>query len=174
LTIRASEVAERVGRVCAALGATAVALMMAHICLDVAIRVVLKIPIYGTIEIVSKYMMVVIAFAPVAELQRRREHLFVESFTSLAPARVNAVLDYIVIIYFFALTCFYIYAATLKALDKTRVFASIETPAFILPVWPTYWVIPVMLAAVAVVLLVQILSGPTRAPAHIDQTLPRE
>ncbi len=152
--------AELLARGCVGIGAIAVGLMMVHVCMDVGIRVLLRIPVYGTIEIVSKYMMVIIAFAPVAELQRQRQHLFVESFTALAPPRFNRILDYIVIVYFFGLAGFYIYASGKKALEKTAVHASLRTPAFDIPIWPAYWVIPVTMAVLAIVLITQILAGP--------------
>lgn len=174
MTGTVTRLADAVGRTCVAIGAIAVALMMAHICADVAIRVVMRIPIYGTIEIASKYMMVIIAFAPIAEIQRRRGHLFVESFTAMVPAKVNRVLDFAVIIYFLALACFYLYAATAKAIDKTLVGASVETPAFTIVLWPSYWVLPLALAGLIVVLLAQILAGPAAAVAHTDETLPHE
>lgn len=163
--------AEWLAKIGIGIGAAATGLMMLHICADVAIRVVLRIPIYGTIEIVSKYMMVIIAFAPLAEIQRRREHLFVESFTALVPSAVNKVLDYLVIIYFLGLTGFYIYASAKKALEKTSVGAAIDTPAFDVPVWQSYWVIPIALTALAVVLLAQLVSGPREPGSHADHTV---
>lgn len=157
---RIDNIADVAARTMMAIGAAAVGLMMVHICLDVAIRVVLRIPVYGTIEIISHYMMVIVAFAPVAELQRRRKHLFVESFTTWLPHRVNAVLDYIVVLYFLALTGIYIFASARKAIEKTSVNASVETPAFDVVIWPSYWTIPIALVALAIVLLAQALARP--------------
>lgn len=174
MTSRMTKFADAIGNAFAAAGAAAVALMMVHICLDVAIRVALRIPIYGTIEIASKYMMVIIAFAPIAEIQRRRGHLFVESFTAMVPAKGNRLLDFIVIFYFFGLACLYLYAAATKAIEKTAVRAAVETPAFTIPLWPSYWVIPIALAALLVVLLAQIMSGPTNVPTHSDELLPHD
>lgn len=70
--------ADRVGSILAALASVGVVLMMLHICGDVVLRAISGRPLPATVEIVSRYYMVLIAFLPLAWVERRNGMVSVE------------------------------------------------------------------------------------------------
>jgi TRAP-type C4-dicarboxylate transport system permease small subunit len=67
----------------------AVALMMAHVCLDVIGKYLFNAPVPGTIAIVTEYYMPVLTFLPLAYVHHLRAHISVEVLTKSFPRRLQ-------------------------------------------------------------------------------------
>lgn len=136
--------------------------MVLHIVADVLLRFLLNQPLAGTIEIVSTWYMVALAFLPLGYVQWRREHLIVEIFTQHFSARAIRFIDGIVYLICVGVLLVYIWQVTITAIDKTRLGESAETAWFDISVWPTRWFLPIGLGAMAICMLVQVVRGMQR------------
>jgi len=145
------------------LAGVAVAAMMLHVTADIAGKYFLHAPIHGTLEIATYYYMPLVALAPLAVVQRRREHILVELFTQRFSVRLNALLDAVMALLtaaFFALIAWF---ALVEALRKTARNEFVYVVLFDLPVWPARWVVPVVAALVVAIALLQAMAGIGRA-----------
>jgi len=77
-----------IGKLALALAAAFLVLMALHITVDVVLRLMFGGAFPGTLEIVSFYYMVYAVFLPLAFVERRGEHIEVDAFFNLMPARV--------------------------------------------------------------------------------------
>jgi len=133
--------------------------MVLHIVADVVMRFGFNRPFAGTIEIVSTWYMVALAFLPLAYVQWRREHLIVEMAThTLSPATLRA-FDSVVYIVCIGVLAIYIVQVTDTALFQTRLGEAMETAWFDIIVWPTRWFLPIGLGAMGLCMIVQVLTG---------------
>jgi len=137
-------------------------LMVLHIVADVVLRQFFNSPLPGTIEIVSNWYMVALAFLPLAYVQLHREHLMVEVFTRDVSPRVLRRIDLVVQIACIALLALYIAQVANAALAKTELREALEGTWFDIPVWPTRWFLPIGLAAMALCILAQLLGAMRR------------
>ena len=143
----------------------ATVLMAVQVCLDIALRYFFRIALHGTLEIASGYYMVAISFLPIAYLQFRNEHLSVDALVNLLPARLAAAIELVSWTICLAVFSVFCWAGVKKALEKTHALATIDTPAYSIPIWPSYWMVPVGLACAALVALAQILTVAVRLGA---------
>lgn len=147
--------------------------MVLHIVVDITLRFLFNVSISGTIEIVSNWYMVAVAFLPLAYVQLRREHLIVEVFTQSASRRTLLWIDSIVYAICIGVLILYIVQVTDTAIAKTEIAETVETPWFQVPVWPTRWFLPIGLGAMALCMLAQVLTGmrsePDAAAQHSDE-----
>lgn len=105
------------------LGGVALFALLFHIVLDVFLKAVFNQPIPATLEIVSYYYMVAIAFLPVAYVQKNREHISVDLFTMGFGARGLALIDAIVSVITIAYTAtltWLVYGKAVKAFSEGR------------------------------------------------------
>jgi TRAP-type C4-dicarboxylate transport system permease small subunit len=75
------------------LGALALALMVCHIGLDVALQAFAGSPLRGTNEIVSQIYMPFVVFGALATVQRRGEEIRVDLIETIVPRAVSRALD---------------------------------------------------------------------------------
>ncbi|WEX10762.1 TRAP transporter small permease [Chelativorans sp. AA-79] len=119
-----------------------VLLMMLHVTADVLLKYFLRMPIVGTLEIVSNYYMVAAIFLPLAAIERSRGHLFVELFTARLGPRPTLLLDAFgclaLALFAFAVT----WMTTLEAIERTRTGEMIDAVYYTIPIWPTRWFPP--------------------------------
>lgn len=118
-------------------------LMMLHVVFDVGLRYVTLRGLPATVEIVSNYYMVGLAFLPLAFAEKRNGHIVVEVLTQNLPMRGQR----------FTLVLTWLLSAVVFALLAHRGFIDAEkhraTGNFVfsqglrLPIWPCYYFIPV-------------------------------
>jgi TRAP-type C4-dicarboxylate transport system permease small subunit len=125
------------------LGMFAALLMVAHVSADVTSRTLFNSPIEGTTEFVSAYYMVAVAYLPWAWIARNDGHIRVEVFTSFAPARVIKWLDIFVKIITIAYISFFVWRATLRAVEQYYAGEVWQAGTKYLAIWPSRWVLPV-------------------------------
>lgn len=145
----------RVTDVLAVIGCVAVVLMMLHITLDVFMRLI-GYPIPATVTIVPHYYMLPIIFLPLALAERNDAHITVEVLVQLLRRRwqrVLAVLSWIVSAVVFSLL---FYQTLLDALEKMEVGTFMMEVDWKIPIWASYFFLPVGFALVVLVLLYRV------------------
>ena len=75
---RLNTIADRFSRAIAILAGAGVLVMMVHICGDVVLRTLTGRPLPATVEIVSRYYMLIVAFLPLAWVERQDGMISVE------------------------------------------------------------------------------------------------
>lgn len=155
--LNADRLAEALGRALAILGGVAMTLMMGHIVIDVFLKHVFNDPIDGTTEIVAAYYMVATVFLPLAYVTFAKGHLAVELFTG----RMSGTgLRYLMVFggaATLAYLLFVIYCTIDEAILRTIDGEAWETSVDLVAVWPSRWLLPLGLGAMALIVVVQIV-----------------
>lgn len=137
-----------------AVAAVMIVAMMLHVVADMASRLVFRQSLTGTVEVVSHYYMVAIIFLPLAGLVRRRELIAAELIDPLVGPGTRKALgiaaDLLLAAWFF----FFAWLSTGNAIRFTGIGAFVDVTTGILPIWPTYWFLPVGSGAAALFCLV--------------------
>lgn len=161
-------------RVLALLAGATVMLMMLHVFLDVAGKYVFSVPLPDTLEIVSEYYMVVVVFLPLALTERNHAHISVEVLTRHLPDRMQSglrVVAWLVSAAFFAALA---YRTWLDAVERTEAGTTVLGAMGTLTTWPSYYVMPLGCAAVALVLLYRAVVAVTGTASGLADPEPGE
>jgi len=153
--LNAGKYPETVGRGLAIVGGIAMALMMIHIVVDVSMKYFFNDPIDGTTEIVAAYYMVSTVFLPLAYVTFTQGHLIVELFTGRITGRWLSLLTAFTGTVTFVYLLFMIYCTVDEAVLRTQDGEAWETSVELVAVWPSRWLLPIGLGAMALVVLVQ-------------------
>ncbi len=152
---------DRVAQGLALVGAIGVLALLVHVCADVVTRNLFARPIPATNEIVSRYYMVLIAFLPLAWVERRRAMISVEVLDGLMSSGLRRLSDILV-----ALLATVIYAAIAwvtwgDAVKNWHTGTFVDVLGHEVPVWPTYFLPPAgfLLAAAVTLLRAATLAG---------------
>lgn len=137
----------------ALLGAAGVVLMLLHITVYVVMRHVASAPPPATVEIVSYYYMVLIAFLPLAWAERRGDMITVEVFQHVMPQAVKRWVDILVAFVTFAAYVALTWTTWLVAMREFASRSFVISLSVALPTWPGYFVLPVAFALAAAVAL---------------------
>lgn len=142
---------DRISQALALIGAIGLISLLLHVCAEVIARNLLGRPIPATNQIVSHYYMVLIAFLPLAWVERSRAMISVELIDGLLPAPIKRLSDILV-----ALIACGIYAAIAWVtwgdfLKNFAVGSFVDVLGRRLPIWPTYVFPPVGFALAALV-----------------------
>jgi TRAP-type C4-dicarboxylate transport system permease small subunit len=153
-----SAVSSALSKILMLVSSAVMVLMVLHIVADVVLRHFFSSPLPGTLEIVSHWYMVALAFLPLAYVQWHREHLMVEVFTKDIPPRILGLIDVGVQVVCVALLGLYITQVAIAAVAKTQLKEALEATWFDIPVWPTRWFLPFGLGVMALCILAQLVS----------------
>ncbi|MCC2097156.1 MAG: TRAP transporter small permease [Hyphomicrobiales bacterium] len=137
-------------RVFAGLGGAAVLLMMLHIVADVTGRLFFDRPLFGTTEIISNYYMVMVIFLPLALMTRREGHMTVDLFTQGLGPRSMARLETFIGLATTALLLWFCWETAHEAIESTEVREKLEAGAELFAIWPSRWLLPIGLGALAI------------------------
>lgn len=138
-------------------------LMMLHISADVAGRTIFNHPLPGTTEIVSAYYMVAVAYLPWAWIARNNDHIQVELFSRLFPARVNAVLEPIIQLVTIVYVSVFTWETFIRAIHQTAAGEAWEAGTGFIPVWPSRWLLPIAGGLMVLHMVVRLLRDAMRA-----------
>lgn len=130
-------------------------LMMLHVSADVVARVVFLSPLNGTIEIVSGYYMVAVAFLPLAYITRHEGQIVVELFTRNMGQRRILRLDAAMNLLTFLYMCVFAWMTAAMAIEQSESREAWETAYGQIEVWPSRWYLPVASLCMALYLLVR-------------------
>lgn len=140
----------------ALVGAIGVIAMLLHICAYVIGRHFAAAPVPATVELVSNYYMVLIAFLPIAWAERRGDMIVVEVFGPLFRGplkRINAVFVALVTAGAYGVLAHTTWVVAMREFAAKSYVISLSTN---IPVWPSYFVLPVSFALACAVCLLRI------------------
>lgn len=135
------------------IGGVAVLTMLFHIVADVAMRNIMNIALPATVEVVSRYYMVAAAFLPLAWVERTGGMITVDFLTGALGRRALKINDIAVGVLSVAVYVFLTYSSWLVALAQFRRSSFIVSMSVSIPIWPTYFILPVSFFLAAVVCL---------------------
>lgn len=138
------------------LGALAVFLMMAHITLDVAMRFLFNDPPPGTLIFVSRYYMVVVAFVSLAFAERRSGHINVEIVSELMPLRMQNTFNVLGALLSAVIFAMLAWRGLGEAAKKHDIGAFVLEQGIAIPVWPSYYLLPIGAGLMCLTLLFKI------------------
>jgi len=107
----------------------------------------------GTLEIVTWYLMVIVAFLPLAYVERQDGAISVDALYVLAPPRAKRAIDIFVGLFSFLVYATVAYLSLQLALHRFSSGSYVMTAYYALPVWPAYFIVPVGFGAAAIVVL---------------------
>ena len=137
----------------ALVGAIGIIAMLIHVTVYVVMRHVASAPVPATIEIVSYYYMVTIAFLPLAWAERRGDMITVEVFEGMFPPTVrhwNAMIVALICVAAYSTLC---YTTWIVAMREFRSGSFVMSLNVAMPTWPGYFVLPAGFGLAALVSL---------------------
>lgn len=140
----------------ALMGTLGVAAMLVHVTLDVIARTIWSVSIPATLELVTRYYMITLALLPLGWVEWKRQMITVELFSGLFGQRGIKVIDALVALLSAIVYIAFTQATWSKAIDQYELGAYVMSLDFPMPVWPTYFVLPLAFALAALVSLVRI------------------
>ena len=135
--------ADRVAQGLALVGAVGIVAMLLHVGVDVVTRNLFGRPIPATNEIVSGYYMVLIAFLPLAWVERNRGMVSVDLLDAAMSPRVRLAADLFVALLATALYLVITWVGWQAAMSRWHIGAFVDVLGYRLPIWPTYFLPPV-------------------------------
>ncbi len=151
------------------------ALMVLHIVIDVLCRYAFNIALPGTIAFVSNYYMIAIIFLPLATAEIERRHIEVEVLTQALPSAFDAFLrlaGWLIAAVIFSMMSVESWKEASRAYS---IGSFIIEHGYRIPVWISYYMLPVGFVAVAVVCLTRFVlallslkQGITRAVSRAE------
>lgn len=158
----------------ALLGAIGVVAMLVHISAYVISRHMLSAPIPATVEIVSYYYMLLIAFLPLAWAEQRGEMISVEVFAQLfRGAFKKAVAVFVALVTagaYVALT-YTTWIVAMRHFNSKSFTISLSVAVY---TWPGYFILPLSFGLAALVSLLRVYLIITDADPASDHTPVRE
>lgn len=116
-------------------------LMMLNICLDVALKVLFKMPLQGTLEVTAYYYMVGAILLPIAAVELAQASISADVFYNLMPYRVKVAMMALLLV-----LCGLTYAGLcwITWLDALRAFKRSEFSmgGVSMPIWPSRFFLP--------------------------------
>lgn len=170
-----SRIGAIVGRVASGLtvvGGLCVALMMLHVAAEIALRAAFNMPLPGTITIVSNYYMVVVAFAPLALLEQTDRHISVDIVAEVLPQTLRRVTGVLVRVLTVVVMALIAYRTGEEAISKTAIGAAITQGTSVIPVWPSYYALPIGAGAMAIVALLRLIELALGIRTGLPESLP--
>lgn len=140
-------------------GGLAAFAMMVHIGADIVGRVVFNDPISGTIEIVSAYYMVGIAFLPLGYVAKTEGHIAVELFTRGLSRRRLGQLELATTLVFLIYALAFTWMTGQAAIDQTVKGEVWESAQGFTTVWPSRWMLPGGFGALSLFLVWRLYHG---------------
>lgn len=147
-----------VDRALLAVGCAFLALMMLHITLDVVLRLLFSTGVVGTLETVSYYYMIIAVFLPLAHVERVGEHIRVDLFAQMLPARLQLGLYLLACLLGLAFFGMLAYQGLLDALRSTERQETIMSN-FLFYIWPSRWALPLGFAAICLAIVANFLKA---------------
>jgi TRAP-type C4-dicarboxylate transport system permease small subunit len=161
----------RATAVLALLGSVGIFAMLIHVCAYVVGRHLAASPIPATVEIVSNYYMILIAFLPLAWAERRGDMISIEIFAQMLGGplkRINALLVSVITAGAYAILTATTWLVAMREFATSSFVISLSVH---IPIWPSYFVLPISfgLATIVCLLKVVLLAAGNRidgAPGH--------
>jgi TRAP-type C4-dicarboxylate transport system permease small subunit len=149
-----SSFATRSVRILALIASVGTVAMMLHICIDVTLRNVLRFSLDTTPDIVARYYMVVVAFLPLAWVERQNGMVSVELLEWALGQRGRRASDIIVALFSALAYAVLTWTTARSAFRHFELGTFVEFVHYKMPVWHSYVLPPLgFLLATAICLL---------------------
>ena len=154
---RIVSLADRLSQMLAFVGAIGVVAMMIHVCVDIIARLITGASLPATVEIVSYYYMVLVAFLPLAWVERNNGMISVELIDLMLTPTLMRISDAVVAALGAVIYAVLAYATWITAIDN------FETGTFVIALqhkiitWPGYFLPPVGFALAAIIMVVRFI-----------------
>jgi TRAP-type C4-dicarboxylate transport system permease small subunit len=169
---RFERVLDALTNILVAVSGLAISLMAIHIVIDISGRYLLRAPLPGTVEFVSRYYMVVLVFLPLALVQRRDGHFVAGLFTDNLPPRIKQPLIGVTQLAMAAVALLLAWRGVTAAEHATRTGEQVQAAEFVILAWPGRWLVPLglgLMALQALVIALRLFAG--RPPAPFESRL---
>lgn len=130
--------------------------MVIHVSAEVVARQLFSRPLVATVEIVSFYYMVAVAFVPLGLVQRRQAHIVAEAIAAVVPKSLQGMSEILGKVLSVLVTAALLYSSALIAMRKTGFGEAVMTAHGELPTWPSRWLVVIGFSAMLLVMLVQL------------------
>lgn len=160
-----------IGRTGLYLAMLLVVVMTLHITAETLSRLAFGKPLVGTVEIVSYYYMIAIAFLPLGFVQETHEHIEAEIFSGLVPKVARGFAFLCGFILSIGITFMLLRASLTIALRQTGFGEAIVTTGGALPVWPGRWMVVIGFTGLLAVMLFQLFTNTFRATPKLADGL---
>lgn len=138
------------------IGALGIVAMILHITLDVVLRSALDTSIPATMELVTNYYMITLAILPLAWVEWRKHMIFVEIVGGVFGKSWVRYLDVLVAALSASIYIVLAVATWGKAVEQYEIGSYVMSLDFPMPIWPTYFVLPLAFSLAALVSLTKI------------------
>ncbi len=149
--------ADRLSRMLAFVGAVGVVLMMVHVCADIIARIITGASLPATVEIVSYYYMVFVAFLPLAWVERRGGMISVELIEFMMSPRMMKISDATVALLGTLIYAVMAYATWITAVKNYVTGTFVVALQVKIITWPGYFLPSIGFALAAAILAVRFL-----------------
>lgn len=156
MTTKLRNFAARLSGWLALIGAIGIFAMLIHVTTDVILRQFISRPIPATVEIVSRYYMIFIAFLPLGWSQLRGDMIVVEVFSGAYRGVVKKVKNLLVKLLITLCYGALAYTTYLSAMREFGVGSYVVSLGFVIPTWPSYFVLPISFGLATCVSLLQV------------------
>ena len=142
----------------ALIGAIGVVAMLLHITGYVILRLFLSSPIPATVEIVSYYYMLAVAFLPIAWAERRGDMIAIEVFAGFYRGAVGTAVDFFVAAITAAVYFVLAWTTWHAAMREFEAGSFVISLSHLIPTWPGYFALPVGFALAFLVALYRLVT----------------
>lgn len=149
-------IVEAAARALALVGGLGVLLLMTHVCLDVVLRALGGPPIPATVEIASRYYMVLIAFLPLAWVEHKNGMVSLTLFDDILPPPVLRLSEIAVAILVAATYAILAWITLQTALQNFQSGAFVIVLNSRLAIWPGYFLPPLAFGLAALMCLIRV------------------
>ncbi len=138
------------------LGTVAIVLMVIHVTLDIILRSTVSTSMPATLEMVTRYYLITLALLPLAWVEWRKQMITVEALESLMHPMLIRISDVLVSLLSSGVYLVLMVATWGKAMEQFHIGSYVMSLNFPMPVWPTYFVLPLSFCLAALVCLIRI------------------
>ena len=149
---------DSLARLLAFVGAAGVLAMMVQVCADVVSRVTTGASLSATVEIVSYYYMVLIAFLPLAWVERKEGMISVELMDFVLTPRMRRISDIAIVVFSIVVYAVIAYASWLAAMKNYQTGTFVIALQTKIITWPGYFLPPIGFALAALIMVVRLLN----------------
>ncbi len=164
-----SNFADKLSRMLAFVAAIGVVLMMVHVCADVISRLITGASLPATVEMVSYYYMVLVAFLPLAWVERRGGMISVELAEVIMSERIRRISDATVAILALGIYAIMAYASWLTAIRNYNTGTFVVALQTKIITWPGYFLPPAGFALAALIVSVRLLQLAIERPVAAQE-----
>lgn len=140
----------------AMLGALGILLMVVHISMDIVLRTALSVPIPATAELVTRYYLLTLALLPLGWVECRKEMIAVGALEGLMKPWLMRLSDVLASLLSAATYTVLAVATWGKAMEQFAIGSYVMSLDFSVPVWPSYFVLPIAFTLAAVVCVMRL------------------